>query len=158
MAIVNSYCYNVILLFRFGYSPSSEVAQKCVNGILEVKVCPKIIVFIHSPGPPSCLVHLIYILHLSFSSILLRNCFAQECFCTYLFVVVWLKLKKIQHKYSPPARSWVECNFQSTMVDYLRGRWWSRSSPSTPDCWHCHMLLLLQKVFWLFCFASASFF
>ena len=43
------------------------------------------------------------------------------------------------------------------MVDYLRGRWWSRSSPSTPDYWHRHLLLLLQKVFWLFCFASASF-
>ena len=48
--------------------------------------------------------------------------------------------------FSPPARSWIECNFQSTMVDNLRGRWWRRPSPSSPDYWHRHMLLLLQKV------------
>ena len=67
------------------------------------------------------------------------------------------KAKEIRHKYSPLARSSVDCNFQSTMVDDLRGSWWSRSSSSSPDYWHRHMLLLLQKVYWLFCLSFLFF-
>ena len=102
---------------------------------------------------PSCQVLLIYILHI----LLFIFLNIAELFCTRMFlhISVHCCLSKDKENpaqiFSPPARSWIECNFQSTMVDNLRGRWWRRPSPSSPDYWHRHMLLLLEKVFWLFC-------
>ena len=47
---------------------------------------------------------------LQYCVIVLRIVFAHKCFCKCLFVVVWVKLKKIQHNYSRPSQklSWVQ--------------------------------------------------
>ena len=103
---------------------------------------------------PSCEVLLIYILHILLFILLLFN--IAELFWELLWTRIFLhisvrccssKAKENSTRiFSPPARCRVEFNFQSTIVDDLRGRWRRRSSPSSPDYWHRHMLLLLQKV------------
>ena len=108
-----------------------------------------------SISTPSCEVLMIYILHILLFILPLFN--IAELFCTRMFLHISVRCCLSKDKenpaqiFSPPARNWVECNFQSTIVDNLRGRWWRRPSPPTPDYWHRHMLLLLEKVFWLFC-------